>query len=128
MTHQKSPRQDHVEAQRESTNEASREKVAHPARTESLDRLAALIATGEIPLPAAIGSGDKSRLLAKAGRQRRDRLIRFIARAIALDIHRSAQNQTQGDSIAQTNLQPTISLLCGHLPADEQRSAKSTQS
>jgi hypothetical protein len=55
-------------------------------RLEILRRLAALVAVGEAPLPHDVPPDERKAILAEAGRLRRDRLIRFIARAIALDI------------------------------------------
>lgn len=57
-----------------------------PDRLEMLRRLAALVALGEAPLPQDLPPDELGAVLAEVGRLRRDRLIRFIARAIASDL------------------------------------------
>ena len=57
-----------------------------PDRDEVLRRLAALVAVGETPLPEDLPPVEVRTILADVARLRRDRLIRFIARAIASDI------------------------------------------
>jgi len=57
--------------------------------TGRLLRLAAIIATGESQIPENLAAAELSVVLAEVSRLRRQRLVQFIARAIALDIHRS---------------------------------------
>ena len=61
-----------------------------PPTTERLDRLADLVADGEVDFPAGLGPADAARLTVLVRRRLRDRLVRYIARQIALDIHRAA--------------------------------------
>jgi hypothetical protein len=55
-----------------------------------LARLADLIAAGETEVPGGLDRADASRLEALVRARLRARLVRFIARQIALDIHRDA--------------------------------------
>jgi hypothetical protein len=57
-----------------------------PDRVEILRRLAALVAIGETQLPHDLPPDELRTILADVARLRRDRLVRFIARAIASDI------------------------------------------
>ena len=57
---------------------------------EQLIRLAALVAVGETTLPTDLEHGELLIVLAETARIRRRKLIRFIARAIAQDIHRGS--------------------------------------
>lgn len=54
---------------------------------ERLRRWAALVAVGEAPLPEDLKPAEIEIVLAEVARLRRQRLVRLIARAIALDIH-----------------------------------------
>jgi hypothetical protein len=54
---------------------------------ERLRRWAALVAVGEAPLPAEFSPAELSIVLAEVARLRRQRLVRVVARAIALDLH-----------------------------------------
>lgn len=54
-----------------------------------IERLADLVASGEIPFPHDLSGHDQQLLLASVSHRRRDRLIKFVARAIAQDIHSS---------------------------------------
>ena len=54
----------------------------------SLDSLADRVATGELALPAALDPDDERRLIELIRRSRRDRLVRYLARAIAHDLRR----------------------------------------
>lgn len=56
-----------------------------------LERLAKLVASGEAPMPIDLNPDDFHRLVESVARQRRTRLFRYLARAIALDIHRSRE-------------------------------------
>ena len=57
--------------------------------SERFKRLAALIAVGEAPIPSDLEPVDLSFVLAEVARLRRERLVRYVARAIALDFHRT---------------------------------------
>ena len=58
------------------------------------ERLALLVANGEVPLPTDLSPADWNALIREVARHRRARLIRYIARAIAADIERArAQEQ-----------------------------------
>lgn len=67
--------------------------VSQPEASRSLDtaerlhRWALLIASGEAPLPAELAPAELSVVLAEVARLRRERLVRFVARAIAQDIY-----------------------------------------
>ena len=63
---------------------------------EHIRRLAELVATGEVPVPADLDRGQLRRLLAEVARHRRDRLVRYIARAIAMDIHQADERGKAG--------------------------------
>ena len=60
------------------------------ATPEQLMRLAQLVADGELPFPGNLPLERKQRLLSEVQRRRRDRLVHYIARAIAEDILRGA--------------------------------------
>jgi hypothetical protein len=51
-----------------------------------LDRVARLVADGQIPLPDDLDDADLSRLVDRVSALRRRRLVQFIARAIAADL------------------------------------------
>jgi hypothetical protein len=51
--------------------------------------LAAAIAYGEVPVPTDLEQVDYQQLLERVAEHRQSRLVRYIARAIATDIHRS---------------------------------------
>jgi hypothetical protein len=52
---------------------------------------AELIADGRDQFPAGLPPPDRDRLLAEVRRRRRERLVRHIARAIALDLRGAAR-------------------------------------
>jgi hypothetical protein len=58
-----------------------------PARDEQLRRWAMLVAQGESPVPTELEPNEFVFVLAEAGRLRRERLIRFLSRAIADDLN-----------------------------------------
>ncbi len=58
---------------------------------EQVQRWAELIADGRDAFPADLPPGDRGRLQAEVCRLRRDRLVRHIARAIALDLRGAKQ-------------------------------------
>ena len=60
--------------------------------TDQLTRWADLIANGEVGFPANLPAGQLRELIAEVRQLRRNRLIDYIARAIALDIHRSCES------------------------------------
>ena len=55
---------------------------------QRLRRLASLVAIGDAPMPTELEPTELSFVLAEVARLRRDRLITFLALAIARDIHR----------------------------------------
>ena len=57
-----------------------------PDRIELLRQIALLVAIGEAPLPQDLPPDELGTVLTEVGRLRRDRLVRFIARAIASDL------------------------------------------
>lgn len=59
---------------------------------DQLERWAELIASGETPFPENLGARDSETLLAMVRSRRRQRLVRFIAREIAIHVH-SARTQ-----------------------------------
>ena len=58
---------------------------------EQLGRVAELVANGELPFPENLPAERSQRLLVDVQLRRRRRLVQFIARTIALDIHRSRE-------------------------------------
>ena len=69
-----------------------------PARRLAPDELrcrADLIAAGRDEFPVDLPPSDRDRLWAEVRRRRRDRLVRHVARAIALDLWRAAQPSTE---------------------------------
>ena len=60
-------------------------------QTLDLDRMAKLVADGEISFPTQLSPDGRDRLMVKVSRLRRARFVRYIARSIALDIHRSSE-------------------------------------
>ncbi len=59
---------------------------------EHLFRLAELVASGELVLPVDLPSDQLDQLVRQVRTRRRRRLVRYIARAIATDIHRSRES------------------------------------
>jgi hypothetical protein len=59
----------------------------------NLARLAQLVADGQAPLALPLEPSARSSLIRRVSQLRRERLLRFVARAIAYDIH-----QSRGDS------------------------------
>jgi len=77
---------DHV-----SPNPTTESTSVPPAATqEQLMRLAQLVADGELPFPGNLPLERRQRLLVEVQRHRRERLVHYIARAIAEDILREA--------------------------------------
>lgn len=62
---------------------------------EQLERLADLIANGEVPIEEALAIDNQSMLIVEIARRRQSRLLKFIARSIALDIARSRESAPQ---------------------------------
>lgn len=56
-------------------------------QNQYLRRLASLVATGIAPMPTDLEPSELSLVLAAVARLRRDRLIHFLALAIARDMH-----------------------------------------
>jgi hypothetical protein len=69
------------------------EKPSRQDRAETLSRLAALIASGECSLPDSLETEERNQLLAMVANLRRERLVSYIAHAIASDLHRSREAQ-----------------------------------
>lgn len=67
-----------------------------PRSQEQLSRLAELVASGELPLPSDLSADELDELVRNVRVRRRRRLFRYIARAIALDIHRSREYSEKG--------------------------------
>ncbi|MFV1965741.1 MAG: hypothetical protein ACC628_09990 [Pirellulaceae bacterium] len=57
-------------------------------------KLAELVANGKVPFPANLSSSETERLRETVAELRRHRLIKFIAQAIAKDIHDGTHNAT----------------------------------
>src|SRR4051812_40801406 len=66
------------------------QSASGPSGTVDRQTWAQLIADGEIPFPAGLGNDEEARLACDVAQRRRIRLINYIARIIALDIHRSS--------------------------------------
>lgn len=60
-------------------------------RSDMLRRLAALVALGDVPLPEDLAPDELRTILTEVARLRRDRLVGFIARAIASDIESAGE-------------------------------------
>ncbi|MGA2496828.1 MAG: hypothetical protein ABSH20_03760 [Tepidisphaeraceae bacterium] len=58
---------------------------------DRLERLAELVATGELPLAQPLAPADQQQLEERVRRLRHVRMVQFIARQIAWDIHRERQ-------------------------------------
>lgn len=58
---------------------------------QRLRRLASLVAIGDAPMPTELEPSELSFVLGEVARLRRDRLITFLALAIARDIHRERE-------------------------------------
>jgi len=81
----------HHNGQTQVTQDAnSSPELPSPAPTS---RLADLVACGELPLPDGLSSGQLEHLALEVRKRRRKRLVDYIARAIAIDIHRSREPQ-----------------------------------
>ena len=61
------------------------------ATPEQLMRLAQLVANGELPFPTNLPAERSQRLLVEVQQRRRRKLVKYIARMIALDIQRSRE-------------------------------------
>jgi len=59
---------------------------------EYLDRLAVLVTNGELPIPDGLEAADRQWLLEQVAEKRQRQLVRYIARAIALDIYRARES------------------------------------
>ena len=57
-----------------------------PSAPVDLERLAELVASGESPLPESLSPQERHLVLLRVAKSRRDRLVCFVARAIAADI------------------------------------------
>jgi len=91
MTRQDNKSTNHSDDDHVSPKPATESTSAPPAATpEQLTRLAHLITNGELPFPGNLPLEREQRLLSDVQRRRRDRLVHYIARAIAEDILREA--------------------------------------
>jgi hypothetical protein len=90
---QKSGRREERGLDPQHSTEADRQGVSHD---EYLDRLAALVASGECPLPSDLSPRDRRKLLAEVGRRRHVRLVRYIARALAADFRARPEPTMKG--------------------------------
>lgn len=70
---------------------------------EQLDRLAELVATGESTMDPKLSSVDRQLLERRVRHLRRVQLVQFVARQIALDIHRDRRSRI-GDSHDQAQV------------------------
>jgi len=87
------PRKTHSRIKPSTANSDGREPPSSAPATEELStdqltRWADLIANGEVGFPANLPAGQLRKLIAEVRQLRRDRLIHYIAHAIARDIHR----------------------------------------
>jgi len=74
------------------TGSLGRSNSSHESETaERLRRLAALAAVGESSVATVSDPAELSIVLAEVARLRRKRLVSFIARALAQDIHRGRE-------------------------------------
>jgi hypothetical protein len=62
---------------------------------DQLVRIADLVARGEMPVPQHLRAEQLHSLVREVRKRRRRRLVKFIARAIALDIHRSRESDKE---------------------------------
>jgi hypothetical protein len=62
-----------------------------PLTPQQLARLAELVADGRAALPPGLPAEQLPELIRDVQRRRRDRLLQFIARAIARDLHRAGR-------------------------------------
>jgi hypothetical protein len=69
------------------------EPYQRPAELPSLVRLADLIAAGQADCPGGLPDEDLERLVRLVRQRLRQRLLRYLARQIALDLHRQAGPQ-----------------------------------
>ena len=65
---------------------------------EQLDRVAQLVASGEVAFPAGLSVARTDRLARIVREQRRRRLVQFIARSIARDIYRGVEQANKKES------------------------------
>ena len=61
-----------------------------PAERLDLDRLAQLVANGQVDLPLALSRPELAQLVDEVRERRRRSLLKYVARCIATDIERSA--------------------------------------
>jgi hypothetical protein len=67
---------------------------------EQIRRWAALVADGTSEFPGDLAPADRDRLLAETRRLLRERLVRLIARAIAIDLRRGLGRSKETESNA----------------------------
>jgi hypothetical protein len=66
-----------------------------PLTSEQLQRWAARIAEGQDPFPRDLPAAERERLATEVRRLRRERLLAFLARAIAQDIRRQERQDKE---------------------------------
>ena len=83
----------------EACDESQREPTPEVDRTPPLDspdqlaRIADLVARGELPVPLHLPAEQLDKVVCDVRQHRRRRLVKFIARAIAQDIHLAGGRQ-----------------------------------
>lgn len=78
-------------------NSTSDIEAAQRSNIHDVTQMAAMLADGQIPLVLdELGTLDRRVLIAELHRHRHDRLVRYIAGAIAADIDRVAKPRSKG--------------------------------
>ncbi|MBL9165608.1 MAG: hypothetical protein JNL18_22985 [Planctomycetaceae bacterium] len=72
---------------------ASREITSSPKRPptenpEAFERRAQMVARGELPFPGGVPDDDQRAIVSRVREIRKERLLEYVARVIAMDIHR----------------------------------------
>ena len=86
-SHRNNHRSHRTQAQSQQINPNESEQ-----QRDYLDRLAVLVTNGELPIPDGLNAAHRKWLIEKVAEQRQRQLVRYIARAIALDIDRSRES------------------------------------
>lgn len=74
---------------------------------EQLDRVAQLVASGEVAFSAGLSAAQTDRLAKIVREHRRRRLVQFIARSIARDICRGVEQANKKESCDAWTVTPT---------------------
>src|SRR5690242_15647635 len=77
--------------------ESISEAVTGPGGPVDRQRWAQLVADGEIPFPKGLDPAEEIELAQEVARRRRIRLLKFIARTIAVDIYRTSGREANGE-------------------------------